>query len=219
MDFTGDFETHLTVRLPADVPAESSVAALRATPDASGLKCTHIVLARGRTPSQPMLTLAGQGTLSHALAAADALRDRLADAGFDVCRVKIEAAPWNQDVPATDADGAAHPPQRYFEHHVKLLLPPGDEPAGLSALAQAHGAHLSRNALRRRDDGRRERFVTQRCHAVGRETASRRLASLLDALRAAGHEVIDVEEEFVVYDSDLALDDGWIETVEPERQP
>jgi hypothetical protein len=81
----------------------------------------------------------------------------------------------------------------------------------LAALAARHGAHLSRNALRRRDDGVQERFVTQRCAAVGRPAARRLLDGLLAALAAAGHTALGVEEEFVAHDSNLALDAGWIE--------
>jgi len=206
MHFTGEFETHLTVRLAGDQTVET----LRASPPARGLKCTHIVLARGRSASQPMLTRTGRGTLRDELRAAAALRAALGAEGLAVSRVKVEAAPRNEGVPQSDDDGAAHPPERYFEHHVKLLLGAGTDLAGLAALAQGHDAHLSHNALRRRDDGRHERFVTQRCHRVGRATAHDRLDIMLGALRAGGYEVLEVEEEFVVYDSNLSLDAGWI---------
>jgi len=207
MQFPGDFETHLTVRLADGQTVES----LRAAPAARGLKCTHIVLARGRSASQPMLTRDGRGTLAGQLAEAAALRRALEADGFVVSRVKVEAAPWNQGVPQSDADGAAHPADRYFEHHVKLLLDDRADLHALARLAARHGAHLSHNALRRRDDGRLERFVTQRCHGVGRHTARARLEALLAELHSECYEVIDVEEEFVVYDSDLSLDAGWIE--------
>lgn len=78
-------------------------------------------------------------------------------------RIKVEAAPWNDGVPERDADAVEG---RYFEHHVKLLLP--DAAAGtlvsLTRLLEPHQARLSRNARRQRDDGRHERFATQRCH-------------------------------------------------------
>ena len=214
MDFAGDIETHLTIRLDEG----QSVQSLRAAPSAHGLKLTHIVLARGVAPSQPMLTRTARGTLSQALTEAAALRDALEADGFAVSRVKVEAAPWNEGVPASDDEGAAHPPERYFEHHAKLLLDAGADLRELAALAQRHGAHLSHNALRRRDDGRHERFVTQRCRGVGRDTATRKLDTLLRELKAEGYEVIEVEQEFVVHDSDLALDAGWIEPAHAEAR-
>ena len=190
-----------------------SVESLRAWAEARGLKCTHIVLARGASTSQPMLTRDGRGTLMGQHAAASAVMRELAGDGFAISRLKIEAAPWNGGAPRTDAEGAAQPPHRYFEHHLKLLLRGDIDDAamtGLTDLARRHAAHLSRNALRVRADGRQERFVTQRCYRVGQETARARLAVLRDAL-AAKYEILDVEEEFVVYDSNLALDAGWLD--------
>jgi len=207
MDFAGEFETHLTVALPQ----EGDVDSLRAWGAVRGLKCTRIVLARGSSVSQPMLTREGRGVLSEELTKAKAIAAELADAGFRVARIKIEASPFNRDVPLSDADGQAQPPGRYFEHHVKLLLDGSSDIEHVTAIARDHAAHVSRNALRTRDDGRTERFVTQRCHRVGRETAGRMLQDLLRALRASGHDILESESEFVVYDDKLALDDGWLE--------
>ncbi|MBO2462147.1 hypothetical protein [Actinomadura violacea] len=202
MDFAGDFETHLTAR-PAAAERLAGWAAAR------GLKFVHIVLDRGRVASQPMLTLRTRGTFADALG--DAVRttaDLRAD-GFEVARVKVEAAPWNAGVPADDADALG--PGYYFEHHLKLLLDPGFDAAALAGAARPHTAHLSRNARRVRADGRQERFVTQRCRCVGARTAARRLDALAGELRARGHEIVSVEREFVVHDADESLDDGWIE--------
>ncbi|WP_018654841.1 hypothetical protein [Actinomadura flavalba] len=193
----GDFEVHVTV-----APGEAE--ALERWSAARGVRCAHIVLARGRAASQPMLTLRASGSLDAARAKARRASAELAADGFAVLRVKIEAAPWNDGVPA--ADEAAEP-GRYFEHHVKLVLPPGGDPA---AVAGPHHAHVSRNARRVRSDGRAERFVTQRCHGVGDATARARLAALVAALRAAGHEIAAVEREYVVDDDAESLDDGWI---------
>ncbi|WUJ69476.1 nucleotidyl transferase AbiEii/AbiGii toxin family protein [Kribbella soli] len=110
-----------------------------------------------------------------------------------------------EDVDAVDG--------RYFEHQVKLLLP--DAAAGtlisLGSLLEPHQARLSRNARRHRNDGRHERFATQRCHQVGRTTSKARLDAMVTALREAGHEILEVEEEHVAYDSNLQLDRGWFE--------
>jgi hypothetical protein len=66
---------------------------------------------------------------------------------------------------------------------------------------------VSRNARRVRPDGRQERFVTQRLYRVGRETAKQHLDSLLNALNP--YEVLEIEEEFVVYDDNVTVDAGW----------
>ncbi|WP_207400957.1 hypothetical protein [Actinomadura roseirufa] len=123
--------------------------------------------------------------------------------------MKVEAAPWNEGVPADDADALG--PEFYFEHHVKLVLRPGFDPVALAAVARPHAAHVSRNARRVRADGGQERFVTQRCRRVGSGTAGRRLGALVAALRADGHDVVSVEREFVVHDDAASMDDGWID--------
>ena len=69
---------------------------------------------------------------------------------------------------------------------------------------------LSRNAAKV-EGARHERFVTQRCWAAGRTTARGHLDNLVTALRAGRYDLIDVEEEFVVYDSNLAVDAGWLD--------
>ena len=211
MEFDGQFETHVTAR--ADGPA--GVEALRAWAARRGLKFHHIELDRGRTPSQPMVTRQGSGRLSQQLAAAQELAHDLADAGFAVCRIKVEAAPDNRDVPTTDGEATRHP-GRYFEHHVKLALTADADLAALATLAGRHGARLSRNARRRRDEGTAERFVTQRCHGVGLTTARREFDALRHALAAAGYVAVKVEQEYVVWDSNLADDAGWLDAAPAE---
>lgn len=210
-EIRGSLESHLTVDC-----ADDDTGALARWAAARGLHFTHIVLARGRSRSQPMLTVRGDGPVTRHPTAVTQVANDLAAHGFRVVRVKTESAPWAEGVPLEDSDTARHP-GRYFEHHVKLLLPPGHDRVRLAQTAAVHAAHVSWNARRVRDDGRRERFLTQRCHDVGRRTAEGRLAALLAALDAAGHRVLETEREYVVHDSHLALDDGWITTQEAAR--
>lgn len=158
-----------------------------------------------------MLTCRGEGSLTGQLASARQWADRLRDDGFRVERVKIEAAPWNADVPKTDAEAVGLPASCYFEHHLKLVLLGGSHVAAVRALAAPHSAHVSRNARRASAGGGHERFVTQRCRDVGRAEARRRLDALRRALAGAGHMPVEVEEEFVVYDDNPSVDAGWID--------
>jgi hypothetical protein len=207
-DFAGEFETHLTVMCNSVAADEGRI---RRWAQRHRVKYTRIVLDRGQAPDQPMLTVRGRGVLQAQREAALTWIERLRAEGFGVARVKIEAAPWNEDVPATAAEAQALPPGFYFEHHVKLALTDESDVAAVRALAQRHAAHVSRNA--RRDLGGRghERFVTQRCRGVGRCEARRHLHALLDALATAGFRAVEVEEEFVVHDDFPALDSGWID--------
>ena len=198
--FDGEFETHLTV-------AAGRGEALQRFAAAHGLKCLQIELARGAQPLQPMLSWRSRGVLAQQRAQADAVAAQLRAQGLAPLRIKIEAAPGNRDVPQDDADAVAG---RYFESHIKLLLPADADLAALAERAQRHGAHLSRNALRRREDGLDERFLTQRSRG-GARRALAELGALLAALDAAGLRRVCVETEYVVYDDNLAVDDGWID--------
>ncbi|WP_228563739.1 hypothetical protein [Catenulispora rubra] len=199
-EVVGDFEFHITV-------SGDDAGALAAWAGERGVKFTHIVLARGETVSQPMLTVPGAGTAAAVLADAEAMARELEGAGFRVARVKVESSPFADGVPAT-AEQAVE--DRYFEHHLKLLLPQGVDEVALAELVMPHGAHLSRNARRVREDGCAERFVTQRCYRVGTDVAAGNLDQLIDTLRDAAHEILSIEREYVVYDSSPAVDAGWI---------
>ncbi len=202
------YETHVTVRCPEPGEAER----LGRWAAAAGLKLTHIVLARGRMRQQPMLTLRGSRTYAQESARAERTVERLRADGFLPVRVKIESSPWAAEVPLRPCrDG------RYFEHHVKLLLEGDTDTAALAERVAPHGAHLSWNARRVRDDATHERFVTQRCHGVDAEGAGRALDGLLDAL--APLRVLEVEREFVLYDSDVSVDEGWLDEDRPAGQP
>lgn len=215
--FEGVFETHITVS--CEDGGSTSVARLDAWARPSGMKVTHVVLARGRVCSQPMLTLTGSGTLAAQLAKASGVAAEAEAAGFPVVRVKVEATPWTRGVPQNAAEARELGPERYFEHHVKILCEGGH--AGLEDLAARvvpHVAHLSWNARRVRSDGRAERFVTQRCALVGDPDAQRALDALCATLAHDGREIVSVEREFVVYDSDSSLDAGWIDMVKGGRR-
>jgi hypothetical protein len=204
-DIRGPLESHVTVACPDD-----DTARLARWAERRGLDFAHIVLARGRNRSQPMLNLRGYGTAAEQVRAALDVARELTEAGFHVVRVKTEVAPWAVGVPQRDTVPLGRDTELHFEHHVKLLLPAGHDRARLQTAVAPHHAHVSWNARRTRDDGREERFVTQRCHAVGRATAERRLAALLTDLHAHRYHVLETEREFVLHDTHLALDDGWI---------
>lgn len=206
MEFTGEFETHITVALEDT----NRLGALQTWATGHGLKCLHIVLSRGNTISQPMLTWRGTGGLSSALAKALEVEAALHAARFPVTRIKIEAAPWNADIPQSEEEAKQHPSGRYFEHHIKLLLEPEADLTVLTEVAERHAAHLSRNALRLREDTCVERFVTQRCQGVSRAEAQRLLDALVQEITTRSYPILEIEAEFVVYDSNLAIDAGWL---------
>ncbi|WP_202502325.1 hypothetical protein, partial [Streptomyces sp. SID5785] len=207
--YEGDLEAHLTV----DAASAEAVARLAAWAAARGLGFTHIVLARGRHPSQPMVTLRGHGRADAWIRSTVAETEAaLAHAGFPVLRTKVETTPWASGVPQTDAEARRATARLHFEHHVKLLLPAGADREALASRVLPHGAHLSHNARRTRRDGHQERFVTQRCHAGGAPTAARRLDALLAALKEHSEaQILETEREYVLHDTHLDLDEGWLD--------
>ncbi|MFD6950670.1 hypothetical protein A6A08_14160 [Nocardiopsis sp. TSRI0078] len=217
MEFSGSFETHLTL----DAPTPGRVAEAAEWARENGLKFTHIELDRGESPSQPMVTYHGRGTLEGELAVARRWAARLDEAGFAVTRTKIEVPREADGVPASREAAERLPESCYFETHVKLLLPPGADLAALSAIVEPHRARLSRNARRAREDGFQERFVTQRCSRAGHREASRLERHLFRALETSGvrfehrhgpwSRVLSVEREFVVHDTALSVDAGWMD--------
>lgn len=217
MEFSGYFETHLTL----DAPTPGRVAEAAQWAEEHGLKFTHIELDRGYSPSQPMVTHHGKGTLEKELAVAERWTAKLAEAGFTVIRTKVEVPRDGAGVPATRGAAEQLPGPGYFETHVKLLLPPDADLGALAATVEPLRARLSRNARRTRDDGYQERFVTQRCSRVGRREAGRFEEALFRTLELAGvtlrqghtpqPRVLSVEREFVVHDNALDVDSGWMD--------
>ncbi|MEU6188118.1 hypothetical protein [Nocardia sp. NPDC047038] len=202
--FAGEFEAHLTVRPPAD---ESQLADWAA---AHGLRYARILLDRGLTSDQPMLTFTRSGTVEDMMRVVQTHTHALDSAGFALVRTKIEASPYNAQIPQTAEQVASVPAGCYFEHHIKLLLSGNDDVTRVRVLAQPHAAHVSRNARRSAGNGCHERFVTQRCRGVALPEAGRQLDSLLKDLDANDFSVIEVEREFVVHDDCPGLDAGWI---------
>ncbi|MFJ7299157.1 hypothetical protein [Streptomyces sp. NPDC099088] len=199
------YESHVTV-LCSDA---TEWVRLRRWAASAGLKLTHIVLARGRMRDQPMLTLSGSSSYVEQSERARDVVARLRADGFEPVRVKTESTPWAAEVPTR----LGRDDDRYFEHHVKLLLDADTDLSALAARVVPHGAHLSWNALRVRAGARHERFVTQRCRGTGADGAGLALERLLRDLN--GFMVLGVEREFVLHDSDLSVDDGWLaESVE-----
>jgi hypothetical protein len=210
LDYCGDFEVHLTVR------CTDYVERFRDWCAAEGCKCVWIMLARGVHPNQPMATWRRQGTvLSSVLAEAIRFAQRLDSAGFAIVRLKIEVDPSNNDVPATDDAARLLPPGNYFEHHVKLKRPAGATCERLVDACTGLGAHLSRNAWRQPEAGMEERFVTLRASGVGRNESFQRLQHLLEVIDSVGESVLDIESEYTVYDSNLAIDAGWLQDFKP----
>jgi hypothetical protein len=203
----GTFEAHVTVQnLDRDARER-----FRAACAELGVKSVLIELPEGTTPSQPMTSSYHKGELGEVVQQVAGIAHHLRACGFDVTRLKLEALIGNAGVPQTDEQARALPAGNYFEFHVKVTLPPGADLEPLRALCRAHGAHLSRNAFQRDADGRSQRFATLRVYGVGRDHAVERFEALLGRLQAEGYTLSNRLREYTIYDSNVAVDAGWID--------
>ncbi|WP_051839171.1 hypothetical protein [Streptomyces sp. NRRL F-5126] len=157
------------------------------------------VLDRGRTAGRPTVVRECAGDLATQRARAEEWGGRLARDGFRVVRTRIEAAPWNEGVPQSDAEAAAFP-CRWFAHRVTVRAAIPYETGRLVRAAGGCSARLSRLARAVPARGVQERLLVQRAPGVGRRGARARLEELLAALVAAGFRAVDVEEAYVVHD-------------------
>ncbi|MGI4870488.1 MAG: hypothetical protein ACRYFX_04835 [Janthinobacterium lividum] len=186
------FEIHLTTQpLP---PAE--LARFVAACTYLQAKPLVIELARGVATTQPMLSkVVRQPNLAAALAAAAVDADYLRAQLLPPTRLKIETP-----VAGRHLATAGFAP--YFEWHGKVVY---EHPDSLLALCLRHGAHLSANALTTSPG---TRFVTLR--EYGAQAAfEARVAGLVAAL-PAHWPLLKQENECCLYDSNVALDAGWL---------
>lgn len=158
-----------------------------------------------------------QGDVAAARAAAAEDAAILRAAGFEVIREKVEAIASCEGVPRSAADATRSPEDRYFEFHV-LIERPGQpladaDVASLRGLAGEFSRSLgtpvplSYNALKPA-----QRFLNLRARGVGLAEASRPVRELEAAIgRMEGLAVKKVISEYICFDSNRAVDNGWLE--------
>ncbi|WP_397570287.1 hypothetical protein [Schlesneria sp. T3-172] len=156
-----------------------------------------------------MITFWGQGAVEEQLRVAAQVGQEIARWGLSVVRVKVETGIEGDEVPECTSEACDRLTQ-YFEHHIKVVLSDFEAVDLLRQRAAERGARLSQNIRRQRADGTAERFVTQRVFGLGRVDASSILNQLLERLRESGFCIAEVEQEYVVFDSNLAVDSGWL---------
>lgn len=153
-----------------------------------------------------------KGDVAQARGAAAHDAQLLRDAGFEVLREKVEAVHTNDGVPQV-GPGAT---DRYFEFHV-LIDRPGaalsnDDVASLRGIATALSQKFSRpvplsyNALKPS-----QRFLNVRARDCGLTEALVPVREIERAVQAHGLEVKKVISEYICFDSNRAVDNGWLE--------
>lgn len=196
------FEVHITTN-PIE---ESEILKFKKFCDLINAKPILIELPEGAVKQQPMISIVfkdiEQGTLK---AKIKKLEASFIDHGYSVVRTKVE-------VPlAFMNEGAKEYPDykgQYFEWHGKVEF----EDLNLlkNMLIRTPKAHLSANALKNQPN---RRFVTVRSYGT-KSIFQNQVRSIKYNITNAPFQLIKDEYEYCIYDSNKAIDNGWIDIPE-----
>jgi hypothetical protein len=216
---TGLFELHCFVA-PLD-PDEATIARFRAACQGAAPPMKALLLAldyvgRGFVAVlQSSRYVEGDAPTARAAAARDAALLRAA--GLEVIREKVEAVATDAGVPRTTEDATRSPAERYFEFHLLVDRAEGGltdaDMRTLRGVASDFAtrletlAPLSYNVLKPS-----QRFLNLRARGVGRDAAMASVDVLGAAIAADGALTVKkVIAEYVCFDSNRAVDNGWLE--------
>ena len=133
----------------------------------------------------------------------------LRQAGFDVVREKVEAAPWHPMAPSDDHVNPTMPPNCYFESHFSINIPRNDMES-LMAVCSGNNLHLSRNIFKSNEDGTVTVMATYRVYDGTTEKFIREKDLRVKALENAGFRVDKTVVEFALYDTKISHDAAWL---------
>jgi hypothetical protein len=216
---TGKFELHVFVE-PLD-PAPAAIDAFRSACASAPAPMKALLLNLDYAGKGFVGVLQSSryvdGDVAAARAAVRTDADWLRAAGLSVIREKVEALSTNAGVPVDAAQGRASPADRYFEFHVLIDRRAGplsdEDMRSLRELSSEFSSKLSRpvplsyNALKPS-----QRFLNLRARGVGLEQALAPVHELSRAIERGGTlEVKKVISEYICFDSNRAVDNGWLE--------
>jgi len=199
-NYEGLFEAHITV--------DSSVG-FKEVAHKLNIKPILIQLDNGANPTQPMSSSTHKGTLGKVYNEVMDLANKLSKHNFKVLRVKIEASPFNQEIPQTTTEALNHCPTNYFEHHALLVLNDRQCMDSINKVCRDYNAHLSQNRFKVFTEGCLK-FLTIRNYKLGRNEAEYMFSELLQSLDNINTKVKNSITEYCVYDSGIQLDYGWL---------
>jgi hypothetical protein len=215
---TGLFEIHVFVE-PLD-PSDDRVAAFRTACASAPAPMKALLLELDYVGKGFVGVLQSsryvEGDVAVAREAARTDAEVLRAAGFTVIREKVEALASDPGVPRDANDAAQSPADRYFEFHLLIDGNRGplseDDMRGLRALSTefaerfARPVPLSYNALKPA-----QRFLNLRARQCGLAEAMRPVDELALAIASRGLLVKKTIAEYICFDSNRAVDNGWLE--------
>lgn len=202
-EYTGLFDLHLTL---VEVTQKNTLD-LKLLTQFLNLKLIQIELDKGDYPTQVMTSSTHNGTLPEVIIQSQSLVKQLKP--FTVNRVKIEASPFNKDLPFTAQDVLNLPLTNYFEYHIKLIFHTQEDLTFLIDICSRYNAHLSHNANKKLSNNHYEKFVTLRLYQKGKIECDAMFYSLLSELKQI-YTVQKYVSEYCVYDTNVLLDNNWL---------
>ncbi|CAF4660283.1 unnamed protein product, partial [Rotaria sp. Silwood2] len=124
----------------------------------------------------------------------------------------------NEDVPQTDIDKRLFWCQKtnYFEFHYKILVKKGHGGNKLNKLRticqsnRKFRLHVSFNVFKQLDEKHSHYMVITCLFDVARENAFKSSDAIVEYLTKNNFPPIETVSEFIVYDTHMELDKGWI---------
>lgn len=189
------FEIHVTV-LNADVEAFKNICKV--------LEVKPIVLDLqiGSTENEVMTSSVVVTDNLGAITDMQRISKGLTEAGFTVCREKVETVPWH---PAAMSDGKG-----YFESHLNIKVYSSMDADRLQGIADSFGGHLSKNKFKACKDYYHQ-MITLRSHTLSRAQFTDEvedMASTIESSTSCSIEKIGIE--YAVYDSKESHDITWL---------
>lgn len=195
------FEVHITVQSLKNSELEQFKQFCKQI----GAKPILIALPKGRMTQQAMISKVFTGLVEGQLGQEiKQLKAQFVDAGYEIIRTKVEVpleyiAMGVKEFP--DYHG------QYFEWHGKVEF---DEIEHLQGAIRYLDAHISRNGLK---DENNRRFVTVRAYHTQRFFMNK-VDTVVQALEHHGLKLVKQAYEYCIYDSNRAIDSGWVDTPE-----
>jgi hypothetical protein len=139
---------------------------------------------------------------------------------FNILRLKIKSAASNNGVPENYIDKLLFWDKKsnYFEFHYKILIKSTRELTRLKELCINQEIHLAHNALKKTAINEMYYIATMRLFYVGRRYAFIENKKVIQYLTENDFRPLKVQKQFVVYDSNIDLDNEYIHvTSNPSR--
>lgn len=146
------------------------------------------------------------GTNQSVIEEVDRVTAELEHHGYRVVRQKVETVPWHPHTATEKSD------DNYFEAHVPVTTLEENDEKLYYLIKQHPGCHLSRNALKKHNDGSVIMMVTMRHNDCDHETFVKRVNRLKGSLAEAGYDFGSKDMvEWAIYDNNVEHDTQWVE--------